>query len=109
MASATDSAARVKEDAMKTNPTMNDTKVRDMYFSFCFNFTSANFKFNVQTRNACNPAKQFLALHAMGDAHDMIHLIRRTHDQRSALMQLLWHHVHGALRTRCAFAAGLLY
>jgi hypothetical protein len=46
MASATDSAARVKEDAMKINPTMNDTKVRDMYFSFCFNFTNASLKFN---------------------------------------------------------------
>jgi hypothetical protein len=42
MASATESAARVKDDAMKINPTMNDTKVRDIYFSFCFNFTSAN-------------------------------------------------------------------
>ena len=62
---------------MKTNPTMNDTKVRDMYFSFCFNFTNTNFKFNFnfQTRNACNPPNQFSSLHAVGDAHDMIHLI----------------------------------
>jgi len=39
-------AASVNEDNMKTIPTINDKKVRDIYFSFCFNFTSAFLKFN---------------------------------------------------------------
>jgi hypothetical protein len=49
-------AASVNKDKMKTIPTMNDKKVRDMYFSFCFNFKSAylKFNFNFQTLNACN-------------------------------------------------------
>ena len=54
-------AASVNKDKMKTIPTMNDKKVRDMYFSFCFNFKSAylKFNFNFQTLNACNKAPTF--------------------------------------------------
>ena len=45
-------AASVNEDNMKTIPAMNNKKVRDMYFSFCFNFTNAYLKFNFQFRNS---------------------------------------------------------
>lgn len=40
-------AASVNKDKMKTIPTMNDKKVRDMYFSFCFNFTNAYLNFEL--------------------------------------------------------------
>ena len=45
-------AASVNKDKMKTIPTMNDKKVRDIYFSFCFNFKSAYLKFNFQFPNS---------------------------------------------------------
>ena len=45
-------AASVNKDKMKPIPTMNDKKVRDIYFSFYFNFTSAYLKFNFQFPNS---------------------------------------------------------
>jgi hypothetical protein len=40
-------ATSVNKDVMKTNPTMNNTKVRDMYFSFYFSFTNAYLNFGL--------------------------------------------------------------
>ena len=45
-------AASVNEDNMKIIPAINDKKVRDIYFSFYFNFTSAYLKFNFQFPNS---------------------------------------------------------
>ena len=54
-------AASVNEDKIKTMPTMNDKRARDIYFSFCFNFMNAylKFNFNFYTLNACNNAPTY--------------------------------------------------